>query len=72
MIYCVQFPSLLKKIQGFEADPMAHGAEIDRLCELAGKYAKHRYYYKKGRFVLMRAILGFRAVVRPAGQDRLK
>ena len=57
MIYCVQFPRLLKTIQGFEADPMAHGAEIDRFYALAGKYAKYRYYYKKGRVVLKRALL---------------
>lgn len=54
MIYCVQFKDLRKKVEAFEADPLPHGAEIDRLYARAQKYAKLRYVYKKSRIAAKR------------------
>ena len=54
MIFCVQFDSLRNKIEAFEADPLPHGEEIDRLYARAQKYAKLRYLYKKSRIAARR------------------
>jgi len=56
MIYCLQFQSTRKKVEQWEADPASHRQEIGRLYEKARKLAKLRYYYKKARVVLKRAL----------------
>ena len=47
MLYCLQFKGLRKRIEGFEADPIAHGREIDRLYAKGQRWSKARYLYKK-------------------------
>ncbi len=54
MIYCVQIKSLAKKMERFEADPLAHGKEIDAAYMKAKKMIRFRYLYKKGCIVLKR------------------
>lgn len=49
MLYCLQFKGLRKRIEGFEADPIAHGREIDRLYAKGQRWSKARYLYKKSR-----------------------
>ncbi len=54
MLYCLQFKSLRSKIESFEANPLAHDEEIDRIYEKGQKLYKLRYLYRKGRIVLRR------------------
>ena len=59
MLYCLQFSSIRKSVEAFEANPIAHGQEIDSLYALAQKYSKIRYVYKKSRVVLKKYTLRF-------------
>lgn len=54
MIYCVQFKGLRKQVEKYEADPLPHGAAIDRAYARAQRLVKLRYVYKKSRVVLKR------------------
>jgi len=54
MLYCLQYKSIRPKIESFEADPMAHAAEIDALYEKGLNLDKKRYYFIKGGVVLKR------------------
>lgn len=54
MLYLLQFKSIRKKIEAFEADPFPHGDEIDRLYQKGQKLSRLRYLYKKSRVVLKR------------------
>lgn len=58
MTYCLQFPSIRKKIEYFESSPVAHQEEINALYGKALKRFKMRYYWKKANIVLRR--LGIR------------
>ncbi len=59
MLYCLQFRSTRKSVEAFEADPIAHGKEIDSLYAIAQKYSKIRYVYMKSRVVLKKHELRF-------------
>ena len=58
MLYCLQFKGLRKRIEHFEADPAAHGDEIDRLYARGQRLQRLRYLYKKSRVVLKRMGIG--------------
>ena len=60
MLYCLQFGSLRKAVESFESDPMEHGKEIDSLYDLAQKYSRIRYVYKKSRVMLKKYEMRFR------------
>ena len=52
MLYCLQFKSLRRRVEGFEEDPAAHGREIDALYARGQRLSAARYLYKKSRVVL--------------------
>lgn len=52
MLYCLQFPSLRKRIISFEQAPAMHADEIARLYRRAQSLFRLRYYYKKACIVL--------------------
>ncbi len=54
MTYCWQFPSLRKRLEAVESEPLAHEKEIRQLYQKGRRMAKTRYLYKKGHIVWKR------------------
>ena len=58
MIYCWQFKKFRTRLEGWEADPVSHMAELEACYAQAQKMARTRYLYKKGYVVWRRAVMG--------------
>ena len=58
MIYCWQFKKFRARLEGWEADPVSHMAELEACYAQAQKMARTRYLYKKGYVVWRRVVMG--------------
>lgn len=54
MIYCWQFPVFRRHLLRWESDPTAYSDKIHRAYDRAGRLARARYLWKKGRIVWKR------------------
>ncbi len=56
MIFCLQFKSLRRQVEGYENDPMPYAEKIDKAYAKGKKLMKLRYLYKKSRIVVKRVL----------------